>query len=64
MQALIGSIHILTPGTSVELNNKEKALVLTLNPENILRPVVLNFRDNSIIDLGLRGTGSWKLQIL
>ncbi len=55
VQALIGSIHILTPGTSVELNNKEKALVLTLNPENILRPVVLNFRDNSIIDLGLRG---------
>ena len=53
--ALIDSIHILAPGTSVELNNKEKALVISLNPEDILRPMLLNFKDNSIIDLSLRG---------
>ncbi len=52
---MIDSIHILAPGTSVELNNKEKALVISLNPEDILRPMLLNFKDNSIIDLSLRG---------
>ena len=55
VKALIRSIHILAPGTSVELNNKEKALVISLNPDHILRPVLLNFRDNSILDLSLHG---------
>lgn len=51
VKALIDSINILVPGISVELNTGEKALVLTENKENILRPMVLSFRDNSIIDL-------------
>ena len=55
VRALIHSIHILAPGTSVELSNKEKALVISLNADNILRPVLLNFRDNAIIDLSLPG---------
>lgn len=53
VNALIRSINILFPGVSVELNTGEKALVLTENPENILQPVVLSFRDNSILDLAL-----------
>lgn len=53
--ALIASIHILAPGTSVELSNKEKALVISANPADILRPVLLNFRDNTIVDLSLPG---------
>lgn len=52
--ALVHSIKILFPGVSVELNTGEKALVLVENPQNILRPVVLSFRDNTIIDLSLR----------
>lgn len=54
VDALISSIHILSPGVSVELNTGEKALVLSENPRDILRPTVLSFRDNTIIDLSLR----------
>lgn len=53
VKALINSINILFPGVSIELNTGEKALVLEENRENILRPLVLSFRDNSIIDLAL-----------
>ena len=55
VRGLLDSIHILAPGTSVELNTRDKALVISVNPGNILRPVLLNFRDNSVIDLELRG---------
>lgn len=51
VKALIRSINILTPGVSVELNTGEKALILTENTENILKPMILMFNDNSIIDL-------------
>ena len=44
---------VLAPGVSVVLNSDEKALVLKENARNILRPVLLSFRDNSVIDLGL-----------
>jgi len=53
VDALIASINIVFPGVSVELNTGEKALVLAENPRDILRPMVLSFRDNSIIDLAL-----------
>ena len=52
VDALISSINILTPGVSVELNTGAKALVLAANKVNILRPMLLCFEDNSIIDLG------------
>lgn len=55
VDALIKSVNILFAGVSVELNTGEKALVLTENPQDILRPVVLRFRDNEILDLSLRG---------
>ena len=54
VQALMDSIMILYAGVCVELSNGEKALVLVENPRNILRPVVLCFRDNSILDLSSR----------
>lgn len=53
VQALISSINILAPGVSIELSTGEKALVLVENQKDILRPVVLSFQDNSIIDLSL-----------
>ncbi|MDD6810798.1 MAG: HD domain-containing protein [Lachnospiraceae bacterium] len=51
VKGLIDSINILGPGVSVELNTGDKALVLSANPYNILKPMVLSFRDNAIIDL-------------
>lgn len=54
VEALISSINILPPGSCVELNTGEKALVLSENPADVLRPMVLSFRDNSIVDLSLR----------
>lgn len=51
VDALIKSVNILAPGVSVELNTGEKALVLAANETDILRPMLLMFRDNSIVDL-------------
>ena len=51
VDALIKSIHILFPGVSVELNTGEKGLVLVANDNDILRPMILGFRSNSILDL-------------
>lgn len=51
VEALVKSINILVPGVSVELNTGEKALVLVANETDILRPMLLMFRDNSIVDL-------------
>lgn len=53
VDALIRSVNILFPGVSVELNTGEKALVLVENNRDILRPVVLSFQDNSVVDLAL-----------
>ncbi len=52
VMALVRSINILVPGVSVELNNGEKALVITENRHNVLRPMILNFKDNRVLDLG------------
>lgn len=54
VDALGRSINILNPGVSVELNTGDKALVLTENRKNILKPLLLTFKDNRIIDLGNR----------
>lgn len=51
VKALIDSLNILMPGISVELNTGEKALVIKTNDYDFLRPTVLSFRDNTIIDL-------------
>ena len=51
VNALLKSIKILYPGISVELHTVEQALVLSENSNDILRPMLLSFRDNSIVDL-------------
>lgn len=50
VHAIIDSVSMLFPGVSVELNTGEKALVIseTIDP---LRPIILSFADNSIINL-------------
>ena len=54
VKALVDSLNILMPGVSVELNTGEKALVIKTNDSDFLRPTILSFRDNSIIDLSNR----------
>ena len=51
VNALIKSVNFLSEGTSVELSNGESALVLSTNPRNLLKPMVLIFSSNTIIDL-------------
>lgn len=51
VMALVRSINILIPGVSVELNTGDKALVILENKQNVLRPMILNFRDNKVLDL-------------
>ena len=51
VDALIHCINILQAGTSVELNTGEKGLVIAYNNNNVLRPMVLCFKDNQILDL-------------
>ena len=51
VQALIDSVFILFPGVSVELSSGEKALVINENQQNILKPTVITFRQNKIMDL-------------
>lgn len=51
VRALLRVIHILKPGVSVELNSGDKALVLNENTEDFLRPMILVFRGNRVMDL-------------
>lgn len=51
IEALVDSINILGPGTSVELSNGANALVVSTNYGNVLRPVVIDFRTNELMDL-------------
>lgn len=61
VDALIQSINILFAGMSVELSTGEKALVLVENQQDILKPTVLSFRDNVILDLSLPGNSDIKV---
>lgn len=54
VDALVNSINILGQGTCVELSNGSKALVLTVNPQNVLWPVILCFSNNEVMDLSNR----------
>ncbi|MBF1029084.1 MAG: HD domain-containing protein [Lachnospiraceae bacterium] len=50
VRGLMNSITLLTPGESVELTNGMKALVISQN-EDLLRPTVLTFDSNRIVNL-------------
>lgn len=49
--ALLKGINILNPGVCVQLSTGERGLVIRENDDNILRPMVLGFRNNRIYDL-------------
>ncbi len=51
VKALTQVIHIVPPGCSVQFANGDKGIVLTENEDDILRPFVLNFRNNQIYNL-------------
>lgn len=51
VKALLNSINILIVGTTVELTSISKGIVLVENSEDVLRPVVLDFTTNAILNL-------------
>ena len=51
VNALVESINFLAEGCCVELSNGEKGLVIQHNPKNVLRPLILVFSSNKIVDL-------------
>lgn len=63
VSALTDSIHILACGVCVTLTNNDKGIVIVENDADVLRPVVLSFNNNTIMDLGLRATFG-KVQVL
>ncbi len=48
---LAQAINIAPPGCTVEFEGGSKGIVLTENPDDVLRPFVLSFEDNKIYDL-------------
>lgn len=55
VDALVNSINFLSNGCCVELSNGEKGLVVQSNDRDVLKPMVLCFRDNSIVNLAFGG---------
>lgn len=51
VEALIQSVHFLTEGYCIRLSNGEEGLVLARNNTDVLRPRVLSFKTNQIIEL-------------
>lgn len=54
--ALAASIHILPPGSCVDLTNGKKALVIDENTDDFSRPLLLLFSDNTLYDLRKEGS--------
>lgn len=50
--ALVDSIKMLYPGVCVELTNGYTGLVIKVNKDDVLRPMVLCFVDNKLYNLG------------
>lgn len=51
VNALLNSIKILVAGTTIELTNGKKGIVLVENNEDVLWPVVLEFESNRVYHL-------------
>ena len=51
VSALTRSINIVPVGCTVQFENGSKGIVLTDNPDDILRPFILSFRDNKLYNL-------------
>lgn len=56
--ALAKSIHILPPGSCVDLMNGKKALVIDDTKRDFAHPLLLLFSDNSLYDLSEAGSDS------
>lgn len=56
-------IHIIPAGSSVDLSNREKAIVLVENTINYMKPVILLLSDNQVYDLSNPAVSS-QMQIL
>ena len=54
-KALAASIHILPPGSCVDLTNGKKALVIDDSMGDFSHPLLLLFSDNSLYDLSKEG---------
>jgi len=63
VRALTDSIHILASGVCVTLTNNDKGIVIVENDVDVLRPVILSFNHNTIMDLSLRATFG-RIQVL
>lgn len=50
--ALVDCLKVLYPGVCVELTDGSTGLVIKANRENVLRPMILLFDGNKVIDLG------------
>ncbi len=57
VSALVDSINFLTNGCTIELTNGEKGLVIAANDDDVLKPMVLQFSNNTIIDLARSSLG-------
>ena len=53
VRALVDSINFLSEGCCIELSNGEKGLVIQHNDDNVLRPMVLVFSSNKVVDLAM-----------
>lgn len=62
VRALVESINILQPGVAVELSNGDRGLVITEGPIDILRPFVLSFRDNQVLNLSDESAGDIEIK--
>ena len=51
VEALAQCIHIVPTGASVDLNTKDKAIVLVENAENYMEPLILRLSNNMLYDL-------------
>ena len=58
VKALAESIHILPPGSCVDLTNGKKALVIDDSKGDFSHPLLLLFSDNSLYDLNATGSRS------
>ena len=56
VEALTKSINFLSNGCCVELSNGEKGLVVQANDSDVLKPMILCFSDNSIVNLATTDT--------
>lgn len=51
VSALTQAVNIVPPGCTVQFENGDKGIVIVDNPDDILRPFILSFKDNQIYNL-------------